>query len=77
MEPERTLNVSNIKDEGLIIGRCGNLTLVLKNDSNYYIVDENGSHLDCLSYADISSLDSLVTLFNEWLSCHRLTTKNE
>ena len=75
METERTLNVENIKEEGLVICKQGHLTLILKSDSNYYIIDENGSHLDCLSQIDIASLDQLIGIFNEWTSSHRLTTK--
>ncbi len=75
MEIERTLNAENIGDEGYVIGKSGALTLILKKDSKFYILDENGSHLDCLSGIDILSLDLLVGLFNEWRSCHRIKTK--
>ncbi len=75
MEDKRTLDVSNIKDEGLVIGTIGHFTLVLRSDATYYIVDDNGSHLDCLSPVDILALEQIVGLFNDWISCHKLKNK--
>ena len=75
MEEKRTLNVNNIKDDGLVIGTIGHFTLVLRSDASYYIIDDNGSHLDCLSSMDILALEQIVGLFNEWISCHKLKTK--
>ncbi len=75
MEIERTLDAGKIKNEGLVIGVIGHFTLVLRSDSSFYILDDNGSHLDCLSQTDLQGLEQIVGLFNDWSSCHRLKTK--
>lgn len=72
MEWERVLDCDKISEKGLVIGTIGHLTLILRSDATYYIVDDNGSHLDHLSNADIEALKHIVDLFNEWSSVHKL-----
>ncbi len=75
MEIERTLDADKIKNEGLVIGVIGHFTLILRSDSSFYIIDDNGSHLDCLSHSDLQGLEQIVGLFNAWASCHKLKAK--
>lgn len=72
MEWERVLDTDKISEKGFVIGTIGHLTLILRNDATYYIIDDNGSHLDHLSSIDLEQLKQIIDLFNEWSSVHKL-----
>lgn len=72
MEWERVLDCDKISEKGFVIGTIGHLTLILRSDATYYIIDDNGSHLDHLSSADLDQLKQIIDLFNEWSSVHKL-----